>query len=34
MEEMRLNRRVEGFLYSLIAFESLLVTLVHGDPWS
>ena len=34
MKVMDLSCRSKGFLYSLIGFESLLVTLVHGDPQS
>jgi len=34
MRGMRLSRQTEGFLYSLIVFESQLVTPVHGDPRS
>jgi len=26
--------RFQGFLYCLVDFQSLLVTLEHGDPWS
>ena len=30
----RVGRLKPGFLYLLAVVQSLLVTLVHGDPWS
>jgi len=34
MREVRLGRQVGGFLYSLVGFESQLVTPARGDPRS